>query len=321
MFKAEIRGVLTGFGAVGLVLLVAISAGSVIPGQELLGSLRFHIGIALLGLAIALVLTGARWRAAVMGATICASLGQGALVMATQLSARAQMADQTPLAQFKLLSFNVLATNPRGADIAAYMVKTLPDVAVIMETPGIQSQIGALSATFPYHAGCANPTTCDLSLFSRTPLRDVKVIKSWTFQRERLIVAKTTIKGQDVTLVAIHLSKPYFDESAWVELRQAGYLLQGIEGPIVLTGDFNAAAWSGNVADFVAHNGLVPPPRFPATWPVRLGPLGVPIDNMFSRDGALIESIDALDSSIGSNHRGLLAQIAIVPQAAAIPAP
>ncbi len=126
-------------------------------------------------------------------------------------------------------------------------------------------------------------------------------------------MAKTTINGQDVTLVAIHLSKPYFDEAAWVELRQAGYFLQGIKGPVVLTGDFNAAAWSGTVADFVANNALVPPPRFPATWPVRLGPLGVPIDNMFSRDGALIESIDALDSSIGSNHRVSLAQIAIMP--------
>ena len=160
IFKAEIRGVLTGLGAVGLVLLAAISVGTVIPGQELLGSLRFHIGIALLALAIALLLAGARWRALLLGAIICASLGQGALVIMDQLSARSPMAGQTPLAQFKLLSFNVLATNPRSAEIAAYMAETLPDVAVIMETPGIQSQIAGLSATFPYHVGCANPATC-----------------------------------------------------------------------------------------------------------------------------------------------------------------
>jgi endonuclease/exonuclease/phosphatase (EEP) superfamily protein YafD len=321
-FKSEIRGVLTGLGLVAVGVLAAISGPNIIPGQELLHSLRFHIAIGALALPVLLFIFGGRWRALLLAAPICVSLGQGAMIVIGQLNSRAAMAAEVPAAQFNLLSFNVLTGNPRGPEIVTYMLDTLPDVAVIMETPGIEDEIGRLATAFPYHAGCSGPMDCDLSLFSRTPLRDVQVLKSISLQRERLIVAKTTIDGQDVTLVAVHLSKPYFDENAWAELQQVRWVLQDIKGPVVLSGDFNAAAWSRNVADFVADTGLVPPPRYPATWPVRLGPFGVPIDNMFSRDGAFIQSISATESSIGSNHRGLTAQIGIMaPPAPVSPAP
>lgn len=313
-YKSEIRGLLTGLALVALLVLAAVSVPAIIPGQELLHSLRFHIAIGALALPVLLSIFGARWRALLVAALILTSIGQGALIVIAQLNTRAPMVAQVPVAHFNLLSFNVLASNKRGPDIAAYMLQTLPDVAVILETPGIEDQISELSTAFPYHAGCSTPQECDLSLFSRTPLRDVQVLRSRTFQRERLIVAKTTIGGQDVTVVALHLSKPYFDESALSELWQVINVIQDIEGPVVLSGDFNAAAWSGNVATFVERAHLVPPPWFPATWPVRLGPLGVPIDNVFSRNGALIESVEAMGSSIGSNHRGLVARIGIMAQ-------
>jgi endonuclease/exonuclease/phosphatase (EEP) superfamily protein YafD len=311
--KAEIRGILTGLGLVAIALLIGISMPTILPGQELLQSLRFHIGIALVVVPLLLLLFGAWRRALVLLVLIALSLGQGALVVMSQLQTRAPMAAQTPAAEFSLLSFNVLSSNERGAEIADYIVHTMPDVAVIMETPGIEDQLDILAPIYPYRIGCDNPATCDLSLMSRTPLRDAKMYRMQPFKRERLIVAKTTIGGQDVTLVAVHLSKPYFDEAAWAELWQVRTLLDTITGPVVLTGDFNAATWSDTVADFVSRTKLVPPPSFPATWPVRLAGLGVPIDNMFSRDGALIEQSAALSSSIGSNHRGILAKVGIMP--------
>lgn len=310
--KIELRGVLTGLALVAVGLLLAISVPIGIPVLDVLPSLRFHIGVALLALPILLLLVGARWRALLLAALILASLGQGALVVYRQLQGRAAMATQSPLTTFSLLSFNVLSGNPRGGEIADYITSTLPDIAVIMETPGIEDYLPKLAADYPYRVGCANTKTCDLSLLSRTPLRGAKMYLLKPFERERLITAQTTINGQDVTLVAVHLSKPYFDEAAWGELWQVQRLLATISGPVVLTGDFNAAVWSNPVAAFVATNKLVPPPYFVPTWPVKLGPLGVPIDNMFSRDGALIEDVTALDTSHGSNHRGLLAHIAIM---------
>ena len=70
-------------------------------------------------------------------------------------------------------------------------------------------------------------------------------------------------------------------------------------------------AWSDLVARFAADTQLVPPPYYPATWPIRFGALGVPIDNMFTRGGARIEAIEAMDDPLGSNHRGLLATVGL----------
>src|SRR5690606_30148579 len=117
--------------------------------------------------------------------------------------------------------------------------------------------------------------------------------------------------GQPVTVVGIHLSKPYFDNASLIEIQQLRRALAEIEGPVILAGDFNAAPWSEPL-DFLARDqGLAPPPSHPATWPVRAGMFGVPIDNMFTRGSAQIMEIEAGADSFGSNHRYLLARVGL----------
>jgi len=82
----------------------------------------------------------------------------------------------------------------------------------------------------------------------------------------------------------------------------------------VLAGDFNSAAWSHNIDRLARAQKLIAPPAYPATWPVRLGPLGVPIDNMWTRGPLYISSIEALEDPMGSNHRGLMAELSLAPQ-------
>jgi endonuclease/exonuclease/phosphatase (EEP) superfamily protein YafD len=311
--KAELRGVLTGLSLVAAALLVAISGPLLVPGQELLGSLRFHVGLALLVLPLALLLVGAWRRALLVLLLVGASLGQSGWIVWQQQSGRAALADRPVLATLDVMSFNLLAHNERGADIANYVLQTAPDLLVTMESNAIMGQLDELATDYPYRAGCdATGDNCDLMIFSRTPLEDSLVQKLDPFERLRLVSARTVVDGQAVTIVGIHLSKPYFDEAAWFELVQLRETLRTIDGPVIVTGDFNAAAWSDVVANFVARAGLVPPPLYPATWPVRLGRFGVPIDNMFSGGGALIDSIAAFDDSLGSNHRGLLASVQIL---------
>lgn len=304
---AEFRGLLSGLALVAIVLLLAIDAPSLIPGQELLQSLRFHIAIAVVPLLILLFLSRAWWRGLALLLVLGASVSVGGWIVYQQQRARPTV---DAVAQVDVLSFNVLAPNRRGPEIADYILETTPDVAIIMESNAIVPQIGRLASLYPHRAGCnAQGTDCDLMIFSRTPLSEVRVFGLEPFGRLRLVTAKTVVDGQSVTIVGVHLSKPYFDESAWSELYQTRDLLRQIEGPVILAGDFNAAAWSDNVAHFAADMGLAPPPFYPATWPVRAGALGVPIDNMFTRGNAVISSIGALDDSLGSNHRGLRALV------------
>ena len=310
----EFRGMLTGLALVGMAVLAGVDGPQIIPGQELLQSLRFHIAGALLGLVVLLLISRAWWRGVLMLLVVFASLGQGGLIIYRQQQARQVFDGQTAAATMRLLTFNVLSNNGRGAEIVDYIFKAAPDVVFTMESNAVVPQIGRLATVYPYQAGCSpDGHDCDTMLFSRTPLTESRVLQFGAFERWRLIIAKTIIAGQEVTLIATHLTKPYFDEAAAVELRQLRRVLRDISGPVVLAGDFNAAAWSRPVARFVADAQMIPPPFYPATWPVRLGALGVPIDNMFTHDGARIDAISAMPDALGSNHRGLLATISLYP--------
>ncbi len=309
---AEFRGLLSGLALVGVATLIVIEAPTIIPGQELLHSLRFHIAGALLGLVAVLLLSKAWWRGVLLLLLVGLSIGQGAFIIYRQQESRQAFDAQSPLASVQLLSFNVLSSNPRGAEIVDYMAATGADFVFTMESNAIVSELNRIQTILPYRAGCSpDGRDCDTMVFSRTPLTDIRVLTIGPFRRLRLIVARTEIGGQGVTLVATHLTKPYFDEAAFVELRQIRRVLRDISGPVILAGDFNAAAWSESVAWFVAEAGLIPPPVYPATWPVRFGGLGVPIDNIFTRGAARIETIRSTPDALGSNHRGLLATIGL----------
>lgn len=308
--KAELRGMATAALLAFAFVLLLISVPRGLPGVELLQSLRFHLAALGIPLAIVLSLSGARWRGLVVVILMLASVGQGAIPLIEGYQRRALSNGET-IGTIDVLNFNVLSANLTARAAADFIIGEAPDIAVIMETPGIEPYLADIATVLPYRFGCDDSRTCDLAIFSRTPLIDTQMILMQPYRYERLARASTIIDGVPVTIVGVHLSKPYFDEAAWQELGQVTNLLRGVEGRLIVSGDFNSAAWSDALADLARDTDLVPPPWHPATWPARLGPLGVPIDNMFTRDGALIEAIEAPADAYGSNHRALRAQISL----------
>lgn len=79
--------------------------------------------------------------------------------------------------------------------------------------------------------------------------------------------------------------------------------------PMVLLGDFNAAPWSRRMMELERRHDLDHAPWPVATWPVRAGGLGIPIDHVLLGKGAKLGSLSPWGSDLGSNHRGLLAKI------------
>lgn len=308
---SEFRGLLTGLSLVAAVILLAVSVDLGIYGQPLLQSLRFHLGVLFLLLPIGLWLTGAPLRATMAAGVVLWSLGQGGWMLVQQQQARAQASIPADSPTVGVLSFNVLGSNATPDAATDYIRRTSADLISVMEASGLKSGFAALQDLYPYHIGCAPDAGCDLAMMSKTPLENGKISKIGPFGRFRLITAETVVQGQRVTVVAMHLTKPYYDDASQEELWQIGKVLKKLSGPLMLMGDFNAAAWSDQIARFAKSNQLTPPPTYPATWPVELGPLAIPIDNMFTRDGALITEIAATPEAFGSNHRGLLAKIAL----------
>lgn len=308
--KAELRGALLMLCALLSVVIIITSFSPGLPGALLLQSLRFHIIAAGLALVVALLAAGSRWAAGLLLILVTASAVHGGS-MVFELQARRQGVDGAPAAELRVLSYNVLTGNSRASEAAQHIVDLAPDIAIIMETPGIEAYLGAIADALPYRIGCETSPECDISLHSRLPLKRARMIKLLPFNHQRLVLAEVELEGQTVTIVGIHLSKPYFDHASWIEAGQLSQILGEIEGPVVLAGDFNAAPWSDPMVHLTRRRALVPPPYHPATWPARAGPLGVPIDNMFTSGSARINDIEAGHDTFGSNHRYLLARVGL----------
>lgn len=309
---AEFRGLVSGLAVVAIAVLVLIDIRLPIPGLEVLQTPRFHIALAMLPLPLLLMLSGAWRRALGMLALIVLSIGIGGMSVQELLARRALYEDAPALASLSVVSFNVLATNAEPERAMREVIDQDADIVVLLETSGVLAQLPSLEAQYPTRIGCSDSARCDTALFSRLPLADPHIYLLGPMRRDRLITAKVTVGGQILTVMALHLTKPYFDDFGWIDLTEIRTLLRNVTGPVLLTGDFNAAPWSYSVARFAKQMELMPGPSFPSTWPVEAGDFGVPIDNMLSRDGAIIRSIAAFQDPLGSNHRGLLAKVDIV---------
>lgn len=310
--KAEFRGGLLAASGILIIVLAVIAVTPGLPGELLLQSLRFHLVLVGLGLAFLAMLFGARWRGLLVLVVVLAACAQGALSVWEFYARRTPVADQ-PLAEFRFLNFNVLNENRRASELVDAVLADPPDVMLVMETPGIEPYLSKLATVFPYRVGCDNSATCDISLFSQVPIADGKITRLQPFRFERMVTGRINVNGQDVTIAGVHLSKPYFDRASWREVFDINNALSRIEGPMVLAGDFNSAFWSEPLEYLGRQQSLIPGPWPAATWPVRLGPFGVPIDNVFTRGNARLLTLDAGDN-LGSNHRPLWADVAIYPE-------
>lgn len=311
-WRYEIRGAASGLAVITALLLVLVSVNLAVPGQALLQSLRFHLAAAMAVLVVVLLVTRGFRRATLFLLVALVSVGEGGYFIYRMQEARAA-AVEAPRAPFiKVLSFNILNSNhENGAAITDFIKGSGADVVMVMESAPLFDHLADLATVYPSRAGCDEARSCDLMLLSRTPLIGAEMHDLGPTWRNRLITAKATVDGKTFTAVAAHMVKPYFDWAAVGEAHTLLRVLARLDGPLVLAGDLNAAPWSDNIEWLVRDGRLITAAGYPATWPVALGPLGVPIDNMFTRDGLFIDSLKALDDAMGSNHRGLIAELSI----------
>ncbi|TNB49668.1 hypothetical protein FF124_01535 [Martelella lutilitoris] len=215
-------------------------------------------------------------------------------------------------ATLKLIEFNMLHRNRNGAAIADWLKAQDADVVYALESSPIWRHLDALSETYPYCAGCERvERSDDLLVLSKFPLQDVSLFSLGELASRRFIRSRIEVEGTSVTLVAMHLTKPYFDDLQQEELARARHLLRTVEGPIILGGDFNSSLLSPDIQSFIGSTGLRSHAHEPRTWPVRAPSIGLPIDHILVRPPAHIDKLARMEDSLGSNHFGLIAEISI----------
>lgn len=217
---------------------------------------------------------------------------------------------------FKVMSFNIVGNNSfaNGEKIASEMIASGADVIFIQESAPLGPSIDRIKQTYPYRLGCGAQTiTCDLSLWSKTPLAVGEVKTASPLYRDRLMLAAIDVGGRRINFAGIHLTKTYFDNIHSIELKRARELMTEFAtanpGPFLVAGDFNASTLTPDVRRFLTDMKLYTADREPPTWPIEAPTIGMAIDHIFVADPLRFRSLQPLPDAMGSNHFGLIAEV------------
>jgi endonuclease/exonuclease/phosphatase (EEP) superfamily protein YafD len=192
--------------------------------------------------------------------------------------------------------------------------------------------IDALADSYPYRSNARWPVASGPQILSRLPIlrsrtfhplvegesiRPAGLSSAYHSMAARFSFEETVLavsEGLSLTLLGIHAPSPASPSRSAMRnayLERLASHCAGIEGPLLLAGDFNLTPFSPIFADFIRRTGLVNVGggRF-ATWPTWLGPLGIPIDHALLR-GPLSLRHMTQGPRLGSDHWPLVFSIAV----------
>lgn len=124
------------------------------------------------------------------------------------------------------------------------------------------------------------------------------------------------VDGMEAKLLAVHAISPIGSERAQIhdeDLAGAADWASDQVGAYAVVGDLNATPWSQAFGDLLTDGGLINSQRgygIQASWPISLGPVGIPIDHLLHSDSLTAVSRQ-LGESFGSDHRSLHVTLAL----------
>jgi endonuclease/exonuclease/phosphatase (EEP) superfamily protein YafD len=163
----------------------------------------------------------------------------------------------------------------------------------------------ALSDSFPHQHVCPFGPAGGVAVVSSLPPVSGAVVCAPGLAAMQVKV--TDSQGETpVWVVSVHLywPWPYGQADQVAELLP---VLQGLEGPVVMGGDFNMVRWANSVRQMAAAAGLTPAGPSNGTFLGFAPVLTLPIDHAFSPAGGRLE----LRAGHGSDHLGLLARLGL----------
>lgn len=292
----------------GVLALLLLSVLRWVPGGW---TVPDHLRIGLLWAALPLFVAALwlRRRVAVL-AVLVASLINAYQVLPTLLPHPA-----LPGEAVTLLHANVWQHNPSMDAFVALVREQPADVVVVLERNEFQGYAWAeaLADRFPRRLTCGE-ADCGNSILSRWPLERLGVVTSpWHDRPDNpsYLAARVHRPQGAFTLVTAHLGQP-FDQA--IQDAQAEWLvarLRELPGPVILSGDFNAAPWSPLIRRIMAGGGLSRLSTTGPTWPSWALPIGIPIDHVLGGTGSVGAKDAQVLGDIGSDHRPVLVTFTI----------
>jgi endonuclease/exonuclease/phosphatase (EEP) superfamily protein YafD len=186
------------------------------------------------------------------------------------------------------------------ADILAADV----DFVVLEEvSPENRYVLEALAAQFPYRSTCPDRDIGGIAILSRFPLEPVRN-RCW--ERPPLALARAILPdGRKLLIAGVHFDWPFpFRQTR--QLRHVLDRLSGLEGPIIVAGDFNMVPWASAVRRVAQAADAQRLGGYATTYPKFGWVLPLPIDQVMIPRGA--KGTVEVRPLFGSDHYGLLAR-------------
>ena len=214
---------------------------------------------------------------------------------------------------FRVLTFNVLSSNQRRAEVVDWVRETDPELAFFPEvTPEWAVALGKLRATMPYQVLRPRVGNFGFALFSKYPFRVEREVSSGLMEVAAMRV-ELDISGRKVVFIGAHPLPPLSGAMA----RDRNQVLQELADEVrqetrllVLAGDLNATPWCHAMKPVYAA-GLRDSRRgrgVSATWRRRNPFFAIPIDHVLIKGAVAVEDCQT-GPDLGSDHRPLVVDL------------
>ena len=230
-----------------------------------------------------------------------------------------------PAARVTVITNNVYVLNHRRPDLLKWLAGRPADVIALQEVDGrLSDRLRAGEDGYRYRLVAEEklvtrdgwPARESITILSKFPILEHRSLRPWA-QAWQVVLARLDVAaGLHPWIVAIHAPSPIYKDGLPTRdliFEKLGEVIAGLDGPVIVVGDFNASPYTPAFRGFVDVAGLATFRRLPASYPARVGGLGVPIDHVLGR-GVRIAELHAL-RPIGSDHRPLAATIILSTEA------
>jgi endonuclease/exonuclease/phosphatase (EEP) superfamily protein YafD len=253
----------------------------------------FRIPLSVLGLAAALLMRPTLPRLLLIA-------GQGAVLAG--LVWGALRPDWDGSARLTLYQQNLLFSRPDNAAWLAEVTAREPDVLTLQEVSERNLVVlDALRARYPFQLHCPLWDILGEAVLSRYPFVEGTQMCS---DRDGLAAVQIAAPAGAVWIVSLHVSWPWPHGQAG-QLDDVLPMLDAVDGPVVVAGDFNAVAWSHALDRVGARVDAQRIGRLTATFALPYGGMPVGIDHVLSSGQGRVTALPRL----GSDHRGLWAEL------------
>ncbi len=299
-----------------LVVLLAISYGGRYGFvAELICSFRIQLAIGILVLTAVCSIFSPPRRARIMVIRVALCLWSGWILGQTWLSHRPAGGEQET---YKLISFNVLESNPNRDAVVELIRDVDPDLVLILEYAGQwPDHLQAIHDDYRYRVLQPRWHAFGIALFSKHPLKATEVVQLAPEHTDApMILTQVELGRATIRLAAVHLLAPRNPRMMGIrnqELRQVAARLTPNDDPTILVGDFNCVPWSPFLTDLLAFTRLRDSRQgfgSQASWPADLSVLGIPIDHAFVSQQIEVSDRQVLDAH-GSDHLPLMLEFSV----------